>query len=247
MIHSERKLAKVRGMKIPQKLEQGIFLKRYKRFFADIEWQGQVITAHVANTGSLKSCGESGSPCLFTVHDDPKRKLKYSLEMLQAPSGSWVGVNTSLPNQLVKGALTEKILPHWQNWDEIQPEFKINAETRLDFRLRKISPEKFHYIEVKNVTLMREKKAQFPDAVTTRGQKHLRELIMLMKEGHSAELVFVIQREDCEGFTTADDIDPEYGQIFREAVQAGLRVTALKTKLSSAGIVLTGQVLPIHL
>ena len=247
MIPSQLKFAKVLSMKTPLKLEQGIFLKRYKRFFADIEWQGQVITAHVANTGSLKSCGESGSPCLFTAHDDPKRKLKYSLEMLQASSGSWVGVNTSLPNQLVKLALTEKRLPHWQDWDEIHPEFKINAETRLDFRLRKISPEKFHYIEVKNVTLMREKKAQFPDAVTIRGQKHLREMIALMEQGHSAELVFVVQREDCEEFTTADDIDPKYGQIFRQAVKAGLRVTALKTKLSSDGIILTGQLLPIQL
>ncbi len=233
-------------MKTPLKLEQGIFLKRYKRFFADIDWQGKVITAHVANTGSLRTCGESGSPCLFTVHDDPKRKLKYSLEMMQAPSGSWVGVNTSLPNQLVKQALNEKKFPHWQEWDEIHPEFKINAETRLDFRLRKLSPEKFHYIEVKNVTLMREKKAQFPDAVTTRGQKHLRELINLMAQGHSAELVFVVQRDDCEGFTTADDIDPVYGQAFRQAIKAGLRVTALKTSLSVTGITLTGQVLPIH-
>ena len=236
-------------MKTLSPMEQGIFLKRYKRFFADIEWKGQVITAHVANTGSLKTCGEAGSPCLFTVHDNPKRKLKYSLEMMQAPSGSWVGINTSLPNQLVKQALTDKILPQWKDWDEVQPEFKINAETRLDFRLKKIkqklNPEKHHFIEVKNVTLMRDKKAQFPDAVTTRGQKHLRELMALMDQGHSAELVFVVQREDCKAFTTADDIDPDYGQIFRQALSAGLRVTVLQTKLSPEGVFLTGQTLPL--
>lgn len=233
-------------MKTSSQFEQGIFLKRYKRFFADIEWQGQVITAHVANTGSLKTCAEPNSPCLFTVHDDPKRKLKYSLEMVQANSGSWVGINTTLPNYLVKQALQEKMLKHWQEWDEVHPEFKINAETRLDFRLKKINVEKFHYIEVKNVTLMREGKAQFPDAVTTRGQKHLREMMTLMEQGHSAELVFVVQREDCESFTTADDIDPEYGKILKLAITAGLQVTVLKTKLGPGGVKLTGQTLATH-
>lgn len=234
-------------MKTATHFEQGIFLKRYKRFFADIEWKGQVITAHVANTGSLKTCSEPNSLCLFTVNDDPKRKLKYSLEMIQAPSGSWVGINTSLPNQLVKQALNEKILPQWEEWDEVQPEFKINAETRLDFRLKKIKSEKFHYIEVKNVTLMRGGRAQFPDAVTDRGQKHLREMISLIKQGHSAELVFVVQREDCEEFTTADDIDPEYGKIFREAILNGVKITVLRASLSPSGVVLTGKTLPLRL
>ncbi len=224
--------------------QEGIFLKRYKRFFADIEWQGKVITAHVANTGSLKTCSEPNSPCLFTVHDDPKRKLKFSLEMIQASSGSWVGINTSLPNQLVKQALLEKSLDHWQDWDEVRPEFKINEETRLDFRLRKNFPEKYHFIEVKNVTLMREGMAQFPDGVTTRGQKHLREMVSLIQQGHTAELVFVVQREDCLGFSTADDIDPQYGQILRQAMKAGLRVTVLKTKIDLKGVRLTGQTLP---
>lgn len=229
--------------KFKSALQEGIFLKRYKRFFADIEWKGQVITAHVANTGSLKTCSEPGSPCLFSVHDDPKRKLKYSLEMIKAPSGSWVGINTSIPNALVKQALTEKLLKHWQNWEHIQPEFKINEETRLDFRLSE--GEKYHYIEVKNVTLARDGQAQFPDAETTRGQKHLREMMDLMKHGHSAELVFVVQREDVDSFSAADDIDPEYGKLLREAIKKGLRVTALKTKLSPSGIRLTGEVLKV--
>jgi sugar fermentation stimulation protein A len=228
-------------MSLASPLQEGIFLKRYKRFFADIEWKGQVITAHVANTGSLKTCAEPNSPCLFTVNDDPKRKLKYSLEMIQAPSGSWVGINTSLPNQLVKQALAEKMLSHWREWDEVHPEFKINAETRLDFRLRKINPEKHHYIEVKNVTLMRDGQAQFPDSVTTRGQKHLLEMMALIEKGHSAELVFVIQREDCQTFSPADDIDPTYGKLLRQAVNAGLRVTALTASLSRDGVKLSGQ------
>jgi sugar fermentation stimulation protein A len=232
-------------MEFKSPLQEGIFLKRYKRFFADIEWKGEVITAHVANTGSLKTCSEPNSPCLFTVHDDPKRKLKYSLEMIKAPSGSWVGINTSVPNALVKKALTEKILNHWEGWSEVHPEFKINDETRLDFRLS--NGKKHHYIEVKNVTLARDGHAQFPDAETTRGQKHLKEMMSLMKEGHSAELVFVIQREDCKAFAPAEDIDPAYGKLLREAVKSGMRVTAMTTKLSPSGICLTGEVLKVVL
>ena len=230
-------------MEFKKPLKEGIFLKRYKRFFADIKWNGEIITAHVANTGSLKTCSEPNSPCLFTVHDDPKRKLKYSLEMIKAPSGSWVGINTAIPNSLVKKALIEKILEHWEEWDEVHPEFKISDETRLDFRLSKAS--KHHYIEVKNVTLARDGQAQFPDAVTERGQKHLRELMDLMKKGHTAELVFVIQREDCREFSPADDIDPEYGRLLRLAIKQGLRVTPLATKLTSEGITLTGKILKV--
>lgn len=232
-------------MEFKKPLQEGIFLKRYKRFFADIQWKGEVITAHVANTGSLKTCSEPNSPCLFTVHDDPKRKLKFSLEMIKASSGSWVGVNTSVPNSLVKKALTEKMLSHWENWDIVHPEYKINDETRLDFRLSK--NESHHYIEVKNVTLAKSGQAQFPDAVTTRGQKHLRELMALMKDGHSAEIVFVVQREDCQEFSPADDIDPDYGQLLREAVKKGLKVTALATKLSPEGVRLSGKVLGVRL
>ncbi len=232
-------------MEFKKSLQEGIFLKRYKRFFADIKWNGEIITAHVANTGSLKTCSEPNSLCLFTVHDDPKRKLKYSLEMIKATTGSWVGINTAVPNSLVKKALTDKILTHWQAWDEVRPEFKINDETRLDFRLSKNN--KHHFIEVKNVTLGRDGQAQFPDAVTTRGQKHLRELMDLMAAGHGAELVFVVQREDCTEFSPADDIDPEYGKLLRQAAKKGLRITALSTKLSTEGIRLTGEVLKIRL
>lgn len=225
-------------------LKEGTFLKRYKRFFADIEWQGQIITAHVANTGSMKGCAEPGSPCLFTIHDDPKRKLKYSLEMIKAPSGSWVGVNTSVPNLLVKSALAEKILSHWQDWDEIKPEFKVTAETRLDFRLSK--KDRYHFIEVKNVTLARDGGAQFPDAITLRGQKHLREMIDLLTQGHSAELVFVVQREDCQFFSPAADIDPEYAKLLKKAQNAGVQITVLKTALSMEGVRLTGDVLEVR-
>ncbi len=217
-------------MKIQEKIHQGKFLKRYKRFFADIDWNGQVVVAHVPNTGSMKGCNQPGSPCLFTESNNPERKLKFTLEMVQAPSGAWVGVNTSRPNALVKEALEAKLLPHWKGFDEIKPEFKITKESRFDFALLKNGTDKKHFIEVKNVSLSEGSKAMFPDAVTERGQKHLRELIRLQGEGHSCEIVFVVQREDVDSFSAAREIDPDYADLLVETVKAGVRVTPLKTK-----------------
>lgn len=243
-------------MQIEKKIHQGIFLKRYKRFFADIEWNGQIITAHVANTGSLKSCNQPGQPCLFTESDDPKRKLKFSLEMIQAPSESWVGINTSWPNLLVKEALREKLLPHWENFTEIKPEYKITAETRFDFAaFRNVESgakpsqqkNKIHFIEVKNVTLAVDSQARFPDAVTERGQKHLRELMRMIDEGHTAELVFVVQRNDVNSFAPADDIDPEYGRLLREAVKKGVQVTVLVTEWKQPMVKLGKKPLAVEL
>lgn len=230
-------------MEIQKKIHQGVFLKRYKRFFADIEWNGQTVVAHVANTGSLKSCNQPGQPCLFTESDDPNRKLKYSLEMIQAPSGAWVGINTSWPNALVKEALLSKLLPHWESWEEIKPEYKITPETRFDFAA--FAGDKKHFIEVKNVTMADGEIAQFPDAITERGQKHLRELMRMIDEGHSAELVFVIQRNDVKSFAPADHIDPEYGRLLRQAIAKGVRVVPLLTEWKSPKVTLLKTILPL--
>ncbi|HRO67945.1 MAG TPA: DNA/RNA nuclease SfsA, partial [Pseudobdellovibrionaceae bacterium] len=169
-------------MKFHSKLQNGTFLKRYKRFFADIEWNGQLITAHVPNTGSLKGCNEPGNACLFSVNDDPARKLKYTLEMIKAKSGSWVGVNTSSPNKIVKEALEARLLPHWKDFSSIKAEAKLDARTRFDFEALDLEGRKT-YLEVKNVTMAEGETAFFPDAVTERGQKHLRELMRLAGEG----------------------------------------------------------------
>lgn len=234
-------------MKFSEKLHQGIFLKRYKRFFADIHFNGEVITAHVPNTGSLKSVNISGQPCLFSVSHNPERKLKYTLEMIQVPSGSWVGVNTSLPNAIVKEALLERRIPEGILFDEVKSEYKINAETRLDFALIKTDSSVMHFIEVKNVTLAEEGLAQFPDAVTTRGQKHLRELMSLMEKGHTAEIIFTIQRNDCQGFSPADSIDPEYGELLRLAQKKGLKISPYVVILDENQIILSNQKLPLQL
>ncbi len=243
-------------MKYKNKLDQGVFLKRYKRFFADIEWQGQALVAHVPNTGSLKSVNNPGQACLFSHSDNPERKLKQTLEMIQAPTGAWVGVNTSTPNAVVREALeavlSKKIKApaaweHWCGFDAVQPEFKITPETRLDFALSKKNSDKKHFIEVKNVTLLVDKMVQFPDAETTRGQKHLSELMKLMEAGHTAEILFTVQRNDGEVFSPADDIDPEYGRLLRLAVRQGLRVTPLVVNLSEDEATLSERLLPLKI
>lgn len=233
-------------MRFASRLEEGTFLRRYKRFFADIEWRGQVVVAHVPNTGSMKSCAEPGSRCRFSVSDDPARKLKYTLEMIQAPTGAWVGVNTSTPNKIVREALDARQFPHWADAVLVKGEHKISAETRFDFLLE-MPGGRSHFVEVKNVSLMEDGIARFPDAGTERGRKHLRELIRLVGEGHSAELVFTIQRADASSFAPADHIDAQYGALLREAVAAGVRVTPVLVELSETEARVSRTLLPITL
>ena len=241
-------------MKFSDKLQQGVFLKRYKRFFADLEWQGQTLVAHVPNTGSMKSVNHPGQPCLFSESKNPERKLKFTLEMIQSPGGSWVGVNTATPNQIVKETLHSVIgkgaevigsFGHWSHFDGCLSEHKISKETRLDFALTKKDSAKMHYIEVKNVTLGEEGVAKFPDAVSERAQKHLRELMVLVEQGHTAEIIFTVQRSDCASFAPADDIDPEYGRLLRQASAAGVRVTPLQVELSPEEVRLSENILPL--
>lgn len=241
-------------MKYSKKLHSGIFLKRYKRFFADVEFQGNVVVAHVPNTGSMKGLNVPGQPCLISESTNPERKLKFTLEMIQASTGAWVGVNTATPNSIVREALLSVLgktptgsFAHWGGFDEVKPEYKISAETRLDFALKKAASDKFHFIEVKNVTLAEGEQAQFPDAVSERAQKHVRELMALMDQGHSAELIFTVQRNDCKVFSPADHIDPEYGKVLREAVQRGLRVTPLVVNLDAETVELSEILLPLHI
>lgn len=232
-----------------QPLLQATFQRRYKRFFADVELSSKTEIAHVANTGSMKSCILPGQPCLISRAENPERKLRFSLEAIKAPSGSWVGVNTSYPNKLIKEAFDQGLFSHWKEFDHFQAEVKLSAATRIDAVLSK--DEKKHFIEVKNVTLAEDDQgrlvARFPDAVTERGQKHLRELISLVKQGHSAEIFFTVQRDDCEEFQPADEIDPEYGRLLRQAAKAGVIISAYKVKISAREIVLTNEKLKVQL
>lgn len=236
---------------------EGKFIKRYKRFFADVEVNGEVVVAHVPNTGSMKTCMEENAPCFLTHNPDPKRKLKWTLERLNI-GGSLVGVNTGIPNSLVLEAWENKIVPHWKDFDCAQKEVKINAESRLDMALwrskdlpgvKKLTMDlidnlephqKLHFIEVKNVTMAQDKKALFPDAVTSRGAKHIEELGKLIERGHTCEMIFVVQREGVSEFDIAREIDPTYDVALQKAAKQGLKVTALKVDFSTDETKITG-------
>ena len=223
-----------------QQLSQAEFIKRYKRFFADVRLRDDVVVAHVPNTGSLKTCLFEGAACLVSETDNPKRKLKATLHYVKAPT-SWVGVDTSLPNRMVH----ESWRTLWPDYQWAKPEFKLSAETRLDLALG-IDAEPAHYVEIKNVTLAENGIARFPDAVTTRGQKHLRELMALHAQGFKAEILFVIQRQDCTEFQPADTIDPEYGRLLREATAAGVIARALVCAMDlTNGMTLNGSEVPV--
>jgi sugar fermentation stimulation protein A len=235
-------------VKIDLPIQEGTFRKRYKRFFADIEFQDETITAHVPNTGSLKGCLKEGQACRFSVSDDPKRKLPYTLLMVKSPS-SWVGVNTNFANHLVWEAYQNGYL--WKTFKGGQKEVKISDKSRIDmvvWKANKLLPtdkkisrddfadHKFHFVEIKNVTMCEGGTARFPDAVTTRGQKHIDELVELIEQGHTGEFVFVVQRQDAKVFKPADDIDPEYGRKLREAKKKGLKITALACKMKKSEV-----------
>lgn len=241
-------------MKFTNPLIRAKFLKRYKRFFADAELNGEVIVAHVPNTGSLKSVIQPGAQCLLSPAANPERKLKFTLEAIASSEGHWVGVNTSWPNTLVGEAFDEKKFSHWQAFDHRRSEVKISSESRIDWVFQNSQTGHQHFVEVKNVTLatgpIEESKgvAQFPDAVTERGQKHLRELIRLSQQkNQTAEIFFAIQRPDCVSFTPADSIDPEYGRLLREAAEAGVRVTAAEIFIDEKEIYYTGKTVPVDL
>ncbi len=252
-------------IKFKTKLTEGILLKRYKRFFADVEYLDTKtkkkiqLTIHCPNTGSLKSVLEKDQQqsCWFSLSDDPNRKLKGTLEAIKTISGSWVGVNTSWPNKIVQLAAQEAIAKkttHFKNWQKYsfyKSEHKINSESRLDgvfcydkSHLDKAN-EKKHFIEIKNVSFADKETALFPDAVTERGQKHLRELMKLIDEGHQAELIFTIQRSDVKMFAVAEDIDPEYKKLFNQALKKGLIVTPVVVEISQEHIKLTERILSI--
>lgn len=214
--------------------EQARFLRRYKRFFADVELiDGSELTIHCANTGSMKHCLEPGTPCWFSRSDNPKRKLPGTLEIVTTSDGLLAGVNTARPNHLVEEAIKAGLIPELSGYCELHREVRYGAEnSRIDLLLEEKA--KRCYVEVKSVTLsMGGGKAQFPDAVTTRGSKHLRELMAMVAEGQRAALCFCVQLNGVNEVSPADDIDPVYGETLREAMAAGVEVLAYGCRLSA--------------
>jgi sugar fermentation stimulation protein A len=223
-------------MKFDTDLTPGIIHKRYKRFLADIELEnGEVITAHVANTGPMTTCWEPGQKVLMTFHDNPKRKLKYSLEMTNNGQ-TWINVNTARTNHLAKEAIEQGLIPELEHVS-LKAEVKY-GDSRFDFYLE--TEEGPHWVEVKNVTLKGDDEfALFPDAVTTRGQKHLREMIELAKKGQKATMLYIVGREDVEIFAPAESCDPEYAALYQEARDAGVQILAYQLKLTPDEIVVS--------
>lgn len=227
------------------RLMAGRLVKRYKRFLADVRLEsGELITAHCPNTGSMKGCSEPGRPVWVSASDDPRRKLKYDWWLIQMPS-SLVGVNTSAPNHLVRLAASRGWIPELAAFTQVRAEVKTSSHTRLDLMLE--GPEqKPCYIEIKNCTMVERGVAMFPDAVTTRGLKHLDELARLAGQGFGAALFVLVQRMDAESFAPADMIDPAYGKRLREVAGMGVGVLAYDVEIDTQELRL-GRRLPVAL
>lgn len=214
-------------------LQQGILIKRYKRFLADIELNGELITAHCPNPGAMTGCAEPGWHVAVSLSDNPKRKLPYTLEMVYNGQ-SWIGVNTQRANTIVEQALSTALIPELRGYTW-QREVRYAEKSRIDFLLTP-SPERASealcYLEVKSVTLVKHGQNLFPDSVTLRGQKHLRDLQQMLKAGHRAVLLFVVQRQDGVGFSAAAEIDPNYAALLEEARHQGLEMLVWQAQLS---------------
>ena len=222
-------------MKLPAPLLQGVLLRRYKRFFAEVELpDGRVVTAHTPNTGSMQQCAITGYSVLLSESNNPKRKLPYTLELIRV-NGSWVDTNTQRANRVVEEGLREGLVPGLSGYD-LFPEYRF-GESRIDFMLE--SDESKVLLEVKNVTLLdSDGRACFPDAVTTRGQKHLRELMSAAGQGWRTVIFFLVQRHEAQSFTPADHNDPEYGRLLRQAIDSGVEAIAMRTKVSEQEVAL---------
>lgn len=222
-------------------LEPGILLKRYKRFLADIELTtGEIITAHCANTGPMIGVCTPGSPVQVSRSDNPKRKLPYTWEMIQVQDNqqTWVGINTALPNRVIQLALEQKLIPNiGDSYHNIRREvpYGKDKKSRVDFLLTGNDTEPPIYLEVKNATLADVNLALFPDTVTTRGQKHLKELMALIPSSRAVMLYF-INRSDCTYFAPADNYDPVYGQLLRDAMSKGVEVLPCRFDITPRGI-----------
>ena len=234
-------------MRYETELISGKIQSRYKRFFADVLLDnGDLVTAHTPNTGSMKTCWEKDWPSMVSFHDNPKRKLKYGLELTHNGK-TWINVNTGLTNKVAKEAAEKKLISELSSFEFVKPEVKV-GNSRIDLLLYngesndvKTATEKC-YVEVKNVTLVDGDRALFPDSVSTRGQKHLQELIDIKKSGTEAAMLFIISREDVSSFSPADEIDAEYGKLLREAEKAGVMILAYKCSVTPSEVIVKEKV-----
>jgi len=216
-------------MQLPPIRKAGILIKRYKRFLADIQIDNETImTVHCPNSGSMRGCSEPGSPVIISHSDNPKRKYAWTLEMVQV-QGIWVGVNTARTNAIVREALEDGVMNEWGQIYSIRPEVRVSDKSRLDFLLE---TEKGRvYLEVKNCSLAENNIALFPDAVTSRGTKHLLELARLVRDDTKSAVLFCVQRSDATAFAPAAAIDPLYARTLSEVQEQGVQVLAYQASV----------------
>jgi sugar fermentation stimulation protein A len=227
-------------MRFKSRLIRGTLIQRYKRFLADVRLaNGEVVTAHCTNTGSMMGCKDPGSAVYISRSENLNRKLPYTWELIKADD-TWVGINTMHPNKLVPEAVEAGVIAELSGYPTIRREVKVSAHSRLDLCLE--GGDGNCFVEVKNVTLAVNGVAAFPDAVSERGTKHLKELMRLKRQGHRAAIVFVIQRGDCEYFRPADEIDQEYGRWLRRAIKAGVEALPYRAKVTPKEIILTERI-----
>jgi len=227
-------------MNFEDKLITGLLIKRYKRFFVDVKVGNKIVTAHCPNTGSMMGLLKKHNKVWLTKSDNPKRKLKYTLQIIEDQS-SKVGVNTHITNKIALDALKNSIIENFKNLETIKKEVNFGLDTRFDFLINE--GKKKSFIEVKNVTLSRKKGiAEFPDAVTSRGLKHIEELLKASKKGYGIYILYVIQRDDCNKFELAEDIDPKYCELLKKAVKKNLKILSYDCKFYTKGIKLNRKI-----
>jgi len=221
-------------MEFTKPLIKGKLIKRYKRFFTDVKIGNKIVTAHCPNTGSMKGLLGEGNEVYVSKNDDPKRKLKYTLEIIKVKK-KLVGVNTHFANKIAFHGLSNNLVKEVSNNDNIKPEVFFDKETRFDFLIEKNKQKIF--VEVKNVTLFRNDKiAEFPDSVTSRGSKHLKTLIEALKKGYKSYLLFLVQVQGINNFKIAKDIDKEYYENYLLAKKAGVIFLAYRCNINSKEI-----------
>ena len=227
-------------MKFKERLLQGTLIKRYKRFFVDIKYKNKIITGHCPNTGSMMGLLNKGNKIWFSRSDNLNRKLKYTLEIIEVGK-KMIGINTLLTNKIVFEALSQKKIKNFVKFNNIKPEVKFSDKTRFDFLISDNKEKCF--LEVKNVTLSRKDKiAEFPDAITSRGAKHLKELIIAKQRGFESYILYLIQREDCKSFRIAKDIDEDYKIAFDKALKKGVKIICYDCKISTEEIKLNNRI-----
>ena len=227
-------------MDFENELIPGVLIKRYKRFFVDIKLKDKIITAHCPNPGSMLKLLNKGNPVWITKSNNSERKLKYTLQIIQVNEKKFC-INTHITNKIIHEALNKRLVKELSMYNFIKPEQKFGSNTRFDFFLSNSNKKAF--LEVKSVSLIRSKNhAEFPDAVTSRGKKHLESLVLANKEGYETYLMFLIQIENCKSFGIASDIDPEYFKVLQNALKKNVKILCYDCKFSNKGIEINKEI-----